>query len=128
MAQSDRWLDSAERSMAAFLIFCRNTEVSPHHFEARVFVVPAGERESGLATRSECRIFESAELAASECARMAEAMKSRLALWGHEVVLVDSMRQQADAVACTASPSQGPSAMDEDRPSRRQEATRPFQD
>jgi len=71
--------------VAAFLIFCRTSEIAPGHFEARVFVVPAGEDEAALAVRSECRIFESAELAATECLRMAEAMKGRLAGWGHEV-------------------------------------------
>ncbi|HZZ91217.1 MAG TPA: hypothetical protein VFE23_01575 [Usitatibacter sp.] len=72
--------------MAAFLIICRTREISPRHFEARVLVVPADESECASVTRSECRIFESAELAASECGRMAEAMKNRLVRWGHEVV------------------------------------------
>ena len=76
--------------MAAFMIFCRTTELSPKHYEARVQVVPAGEVEAAMATRSESRIFESAELAASECARMAEAMGNRLRRWGHEVVRVDA--------------------------------------
>jgi hypothetical protein len=80
--------------MAAFLVFCRTTEIAPHHFEARVFVVPAsgeeGESEPGMAARSECRIFESAELATSECARMAEAMMNRLAGWGHQVVRAEA--------------------------------------
>lgn len=76
--------------MAAFVIFCRTTEVSPRHYEARVFVVPAGEVESSMATRSESRVFESAELAAAEGARMAEAMKSRLCRWGHEVLRVSA--------------------------------------
>jgi hypothetical protein len=74
--------------MAAFLLFCRTTEVSPNHFEARVFVSPAGEPESGLAARSECRIFDSAELAAAERERMAQAMEERLARSGHQVVRV----------------------------------------
>lgn len=76
--------------MAAFMIFCRTTEVSPRHFEARVLVVPASDVEQPMATRSESRIFESAELAASECARMAEAMRVRLCRWGHEVVRIDA--------------------------------------
>jgi hypothetical protein len=68
-------------SMAAFLVFSRVTEISPHHFEARVFVGPAGEGEDepALAARCECRIFESAELATTEAAHMAEAMTNRLA-------------------------------------------------
>ena len=72
--------------MATFLIHCRTREIAPSHFEARVFVVPASEGDPGLATRSECRIFESAEMAESECARMAEAMKMRLIRAGHQVV------------------------------------------
>lgn len=72
--------------MAEFLLFCRTTEIAPQHFEARVFVVPACESGAGLATRSECRIFAGAELAAVECLRMVEAMKIRLARSGHEVV------------------------------------------
>jgi len=72
--------------MAAFRIFCRTTEVSPQHYEARVLVVPAGEPEAAMAARSESRIFENAELAVSECARMAEAMGNRLRRWGHQVL------------------------------------------
>lgn len=76
--------------MAAFMIFCRTMEVSPQHYEARVLVVPASDVEQPLATRSESRVFESAELAMSECARMAEAMANRLRRWGHEVVRVEA--------------------------------------
>jgi hypothetical protein len=76
--------------MAAFLIFCRTQEISTHQYEARVFVVPVGERESGIAARSECRIYESEPLASAECTRMAEAMKSRLAGAGHEVVSIEA--------------------------------------
>lgn len=76
--------------MAAFMIFCRTMEVSPQHYEARVLVVPATDVEQPMATRSESRVFESAELAVSECARMAEAMRMRLCRWGHEVVRVDA--------------------------------------
>jgi hypothetical protein len=92
--------------MAAFLVFCRTTEIAPHHFEARVFVVPAGEGEPGLAARSECRIFESAELAESECGRMAEAMTSRLARGGHQVVSAEAAMPAAAAM--TAPTSSGP--------------------
>jgi len=91
--------------MAAFMIFCHTTEVSPRHFEARVLVVPAGGVEPAMATRAESRIFESAELAVSECARMAEAMRNRLCRWGHEVVRVEAT---AGAVALTPpAPSAG---------------------
>jgi hypothetical protein len=75
--------------MAAFLIICRTAEVSPHHFEARVFVVPAGDGDSGIAVRSECRLFESADIAAAECIGMAEKMTNRLCRLGHQVVRVD---------------------------------------
>ena len=89
--------------MAAFMIFCRTTEVSPHHFEARVLVVPEGV-EPALAARSESRIFESAELAVSECARMAEAMRDRLRRRGHEVVRVEAAAG-ALALSTPASPA-----------------------
>lgn len=72
--------------MATFLLSCRTRETAPGHYEARVFVVPAGEDDAGLAARSESRIFGSAELAEAECVRMAEAMKARLLRWGHQVV------------------------------------------
>jgi hypothetical protein len=77
--------------MAAFFIFCRTSEIEPHHHEARVYVVPAGEHESPLPTRSECRIFDSAELASTECLRMAEAMWMRLQRAGHEVLRLQSI-------------------------------------
>jgi len=83
--------------MAAFLIFCRTTTVSPNHFEARVFVVPAGEGDSGLVARSECRIFDSAELAQAECERMAQAMEQRLIRWGHDVVRARSRPRDCTA-------------------------------
>ena len=88
--------------MAAFLIFCRTTEVSPRHFEARVLVVPVSDAEQPMATRAESRVFESAELAMSECARMAEAMRARLARWGHEVVRVDATGAGAPALSTPA--------------------------
>ena len=92
--------------MAAFMIFCRTMEVSPQHFEARVLVVPASDVEQPMATRSESRIFESAELARSECARMAEAMRLRLCRCGHEVVCIDASAVTAVALG-TPSPSAG---------------------
>ena len=75
--------------MGAFLILCRTREILPRHYEARVMVVPAGEVDGDMPARSESRIFESAELAATECIRMAEAMRKRLSFWGHDVVNVD---------------------------------------
>jgi hypothetical protein len=85
--------------MATFRIVCRTHEIAPQHYEARVFVVPTSEEGAELAARSECRIFESCELANSECVRMADAMKARLERWGHQVVAVDAAGTRDEAGA-----------------------------
>jgi hypothetical protein len=76
------------RAMPAFRILCRTAELSPHHHEARIFVLPDGEATVEMAVRSECRILSSAELAYSECMRMAESMRSRFAVRGWRIVEV----------------------------------------
>lgn len=90
-------------AMSAFLILCRTREIVPRHYEARVIVVPAGEVGSDMPARSESRIFESAELAATECIRMAEAMRKRLCFWGHDVVNADASAASTWALNAPAS-------------------------
>jgi hypothetical protein len=74
--------------MSAFRIFCRTSEISPHRHEARVFVIAESDPLE-MAVRSECRVVDSVEHARSECMRMAESMKTRLARHGWSIVRVE---------------------------------------